>query len=277
MKRWLVALAGLLALAAHAETWRFTVIGDTPYSDFERREFPRMLERMSDEHPELIVHVGDFKASNARCSDELFLDRRALFDASRAPFIYLPGDNEWTDCKRLAAGHFDENERLSRLREIFFATPVSLGQKPLPLERQSSAAPEHLRWRLGPVLFITLNIPGPNNNYGMGQEASAEFLARNPLALDWIKAGFAHAGYRELLERVRRETLAFDGQVLFVHGDTHWQRIDQPLRHPGNGQRIANFTRVETFGYPFMGWTRIIIDDESPELFRFETQAWPPR
>lgn len=299
-----VALCSLPAGHANAETWRFTLIGDTPYSNYERRQFPAMLEAITDESPEFIVHVGDFKASNARCTDELFADRHALFDASPLPFVYLPGDNEWTDCKRLAAGHYDENERLTALRRLFFAEPRSLGQKKIAFERQSADYPEHLRWRLGPVLLITLNVPGPNNNFGMKQTPSAEFLARNPQVIAWLRAGFAnaraenrkgivifmqgnpglkhfaaglpHAGYRELLETLREETLNFPGQVLLAHGDTHWQRTDQPLRTT-EGQRVVRFTRTESFGYPFMGWTRIVIDDQNPALFRFEAHTWPPQ
>jgi hypothetical protein len=33
---------------------------------------------------------------------------------------------------------------------------------------------------------------------------------------------------------------------------------------------LANFTRAETFGYPIMGWVKVIIDDRDPQLFRFE-------
>ena len=298
------AFCSLPATPVHAETWRFTLIGDTPYSNFERREFPAMLDALAAESPELVVHVGDFKASNARCTDELFAERHALFDASPVPFVYLPGDNEWMDCKRLVAGHYDENERLAALRRLFFATPLSLGQKKLELERQSAEIPEHLRWRLGPVLMLTLNVPGPNNNYGMTQTPSAEFTARNPHVITWLRSGFAqaraegrsgivifmqanpglkhfaaglaHAGYRELLETLREETLHFPGQVLLAHGDTHWQRTDQPLR-TSDGRHITNFTRTESFGYPFMGWTRILIDDQDPALFRFESRTWPPR
>ncbi len=297
-----VALCSLPAGRADAETWRFTLIGDTPYSRYEQREFPAMLEALADESPEFVVHVGDFKASNARCTDELFAERHALFDASRVPFVYLPGDNEWTDCKRLAAGHYDENERLAVLRRLFFATPISLGQRKIELERQSADYPEHLRWRLGPVLLLTLNVPGPNNNFGMTQSPSAEFLARNPHVISWLRDGFAqaraenrtgivvfmqgnpglkhfaaglpHAGYRELLETLRNETLNFPGQVLLAHGDTHWQRTDQPLR-TADGRRVGHFTRTESFGYPFMGWTRIVIDDQNPALFHLETRTWP--
>ncbi len=292
-------LAGvLLACSVQAETWRFAVIGDTPYSDYERSELPRMLEDIADEHPSFIVHAGDFKDSRAICSDELFLDRRALFDASRVPLLYVVGDNEWTDCRQLPAGHFDPLERLQKLRELFFAEPRSLGRKTLPVERQAGAYPEHLLWRLGPLVLVSLNVPGPDNNFGVGPAPGKEYLARNPRLIDWLRQGFAtarreqaaamvivmqanpgfkhhaagltHAGHRELLETLTSETLAFPGQVLLIHGDTHWQRIDQPLRDPGTHLPLANFTRLETFGYPVLGWVKVIVDSELPQLFRFE-------
>jgi len=295
----------LLAGSAQAESWRFAVIGDTPYSDHERSELPRMLEDIADEHPSFIVHAGDFKDSRMICSDEVFLDRRALFDASRVPLLYVVGDNEWTDCRQLAAGHFEPLERLQKLRELFFAEPRSLGRKTLPVERQAGVYSEHLRWRLGPVVFVSLNVPGPNNNFGIGATPGKEYLARNPLLIDWLRQGFAvarreqasgmvivmqanpgfqhhaagltHAGYRDLLEALTSETLAFPGQVLLIHGDTHWQRIDQPLRDPGTHLPLANFTRLETFGYPVLGWVKVIVDSEHPRLFRFEVLPYRRR
>jgi hypothetical protein len=305
VSRLLAALCLLVAVAAQAESWRFAVIGDTPYSDRERRELPALLEELAEEHPEFIVHVGDFKKSSARCSDEIFADRHALLNASHVPLIYVPGDNEWTDCKHLVAGHYDERERLAKLRQIFFAEARSLGQTTIALERQSDWWPEHLRWRLGSVLFVTLNVPGPNNNFGMGQRASEEFRLRNPAVIDWLKqgfaaarreqsaaivvamqgnpgfkhfaAGFGHSGYRQLLETLRDETQRFPGQVLLIHGDTHWQRIDHPLRDPASGKPLANFTRLESFGYPFMGWVKVIADTQTPGLWRFEVRPYPAR
>jgi hypothetical protein len=299
----LLVPALLLACTVQAETWRFAVIGDTPYSDHERHELPRMLEDIAAEHPSFIVHAGDFKDSRMVCSDAVFLDRRRLFDNSAVPLLYVPGDNEWTDCRQLAAGHFDPLERLQTLREMFFATPSSLGRERLPVEQQRGGYPEHLLWRLGPVLLVSLNVPGPNNNFGMGATPSDEFLTRNPAVIDWLLKGFAaarregsagivivmqanpgfkhhasgltHAGYRDLLETLRSETLAFPGQVLLIHGDTHWQRIDQPLHHPTTHLPIANFTRLETFGYPVMGWVKVIVDSEYPRLFRFEVHPYP--
>ena len=104
------------AIAAEAETWRFALIGDTPYSDYERNELPRMLAAIADENVDFIIHAGDIKHSQDACSDALFEDRREIFEASALPLIYVPGDNEWTDCSRVSAGHYDPLERLARIR-----------------------------------------------------------------------------------------------------------------------------------------------------------------
>ncbi len=304
MKRLAALLLAVVAATAEAETWRFALIGDTPYSDYERRELPRMIDAIAAEHVDFIVHAGDFKHGGETCSDALFADRKTLFAASPAPFVLVPGDNEWSDCDRVSAGSHRPQERLAKLRTLFFADAHSLGRRRIALDRQPGEFREHQRWRLGPVLFVTLNVPGGNNNYRLTGEASNEAAARMPQVLAWLREGFAlarrealagivvvmqanpdfrhfaaglaHGGYRELLGALRDETRAFPGQVVLVHGDTHWQRIDRPLRDPADGRRLDNFTRVETFGYPYMGWIKGFIDPAAPGLFRFEAHPWPP-
>jgi hypothetical protein len=263
-----------------------------------------MLTAIADSQVDFIAHVGDFKNGQDRCDDSLFVDRHRLFESSRVPFVLVPGDNEWTDCERQSNGAYEPLERLGKLRSIFWRDNLSLGQKKMPIERQPGSYPEHSRFKLGPVLFVTLNLPGDTNNYGKAEEARPEFQARNPIVLAWLaesfalarreklrgivllfqadpsfkhfSQGLAHRGYREFLENLKTETLNFSGQVVVVHGDSHISRIDHPLRD-AQGGRIANFTRVETFGYPLMGWTRGSIDTNAPELFHFETHAWPSK
>jgi len=301
VKTWLGVLLLAASMAAQAEIYRFGLIGDVPYSDYERHELPKMLDAIADSHVDFVAHIGDIKHGKERCDDSLFEDRYKLFNAVRVPFVFVPGDNEWSDCNRSSNGAYDPLERLGKLRSLFWKGDHSLGQKKLRLEKQSGSYPEHARFRLGPVLFVTLNIPGGNNNFGLGKQASAEFQARNPVVLKWLQdsfalarrdklagivllfqadpawknfaQGLAHEGYREFLTILRAESIAFRGQVVAVHGDTHMSHIDQPLRD-GDGKTLANFTRVETFGYPVMGWTRGIIDTDSPTLFRFEAQPW---
>lgn len=304
MKHWLVVLLIGWASLAGAETWRFALIGDVPYSDLERAELPVMLEAIADDGVDFVAHVGDFKHGKDRCDDSVFADRYQLFNHSRVPFVFIPGDNEWTDCERLSNGAYDPLERLNKLRSLFWKDDFSLGQKKLRLERQPGAYPEHARFRLGPVLFVTFNLPGGNNNFGMTETPQAEYSARNPVVLGWLKENFAlaqreklagivlllqanpgfkhfaqglpHRGYRDFLEMLHSETLNFPGQVVVVHGDSHTSRVDHPLRD-AKGKKLARFTRVETFGYPMMGWTRGVIDTDSAELFRFETHSWPAK
>jgi hypothetical protein len=300
VKAWLAALLLAVTGLAQADIYRFALIGDVPYSARERRELPRMLEAIANSQVDLIAHIGDIKSGGDRCDDGVFEDRYRLFNAARVPFVFVPGDNEWTDCERQSNGAYDPLERLGKLRSLFWPDAYSLGQRKIRLEQQPGSYPEHARFRLGPVLFVTLNIPG-GNNYGLAGEPSAEFLARNPVVLNWLKDsfalarqeklagivllfqadpsfkhftnGFTHRAFRDFLAALRQETINFPGQVVAVHGDSHISRIDQPLRN-GQGKILANFTRVETFGYPIMGWTRGIIDTDAPGLFRFESHAW---
>lgn len=300
-------LALLLAATppAQAETFTFALTGDTPYSDYERRELPKMLAAIGEEKPAFVVHDGDIKSGSSLCSDELFADRLQVFEASPVPFIFVLGDNEWTDCHRANNGHYEPLERLAKLRSLFHADGQSLGARKIALERQGPPHQEYrenTRWRLGPVLFVGLNLPGYDNNYGLQKEPSAEFVKRGKANQAWLadafslarkekhkgivlviqanpdfqhfEAGVANRGYKDFLDQLRQETIDFPGQVVLVHGDTHSFQINQPLRHPVSRKVLTNFTRVETFGYPFMGWVKGVIDSDSPSLFRFEARPW---
>ena len=303
MKKLLSALLFAWCGLVVAEPWSFALIGDTPYSDHEREQLPRILESIADAGVALTIHVGDFKHGQGRCDDAVFDDRKQLFDSSRMPFIYVPGDNDWMDCSRVSNGSYDPMERLSRLRKLFFADKHSLGQRRIKVQQQSAAYPEHLRFRQGPVLFVTLNVPGDDNDYGRGNKPTAEFEARTPVVQAWLKEGFAlarkeklrgivialqanpgfkqfnqgmpHPGFKLLLDALHAESQSFDGQVLFLHGDTHSHQINQPFI-AANGEPLRNFTRVESYGFPFLGWVKITVDVDSRELFRFESFPWQP-
>ena len=44
---------------------------------------------------------------SSRCDDATFEDRLRRFQASAHPFVFIPGDNEWTDCHRENNGAYD--------------------------------------------------------------------------------------------------------------------------------------------------------------------------
>jgi hypothetical protein len=282
------ALWAALSGGIGAADFTFGALGDTPYTWFEEAHFPGLLAGMSDEDLAFVVHVGDFKAAWAPCSDELFRQRKEWFDLVRHPFVFVPGDNEWTDCHGFRAGGYDPLERLAKLRELFSEGEESLGRRRIRLARQSPDYPEHARWRHEDVLFLTLNVPGNSNN---ARHMPEEFRSRSAAVARWLEQSFNFArgerlravvifmqanpwasptnryfGYRELLATMAKETLGFDGEVLLVHGDTHRFRVDSPLRDPATGAAIANFTRLEVFGSPGMNWVRIRVVEDAKRV-----------
>lgn len=295
-----------------AESFSFAVMGDTPYSPLERRLLPPLLDYIAMWQAQFIVHVGDIKNGASFCNDGTYQDILKVFQASKVPLVYLPGDNEWTDCHRLLDGAYDPIERLGYLRKVFFTDSQTLGQKRFTLERQSAGDArfaeyvENVRWSRGRVLFVGLNLPGSQNNYGPGPQPSAEFVARSKANSAWLSSSFALAverrfpvifvmmqadpefdvynanrrapGYFDFLRQLSELTLTFPGQVVLVHGDSHVSRIDKPLRHPMSGKRLGNFTRVEVHGSPVVGWTRVNVMDFGPvPMLDFEPRVFPAK
>lgn len=288
-----------------ARRFQIGLIGDQQYNALQERKFPRVIDAMNREKLRFVIHDGDIKSGASRCDDATFQNRLDGFNRSVHPFILTPGDNDWTDCGRPAAGGYEANERLSRLRSMFYPQPTqSLGQKKLALLPQSSVPGfepfvENAMWSEGDVLFATLHIVGTHNNVAK----PAEFRPRNAANLFWLKAAFAIAkqrrfrglmlimqanpafetrrrpavdGFGDMLAVLEKETLAFSGQVVFVHGDSHYFRIDKPLVPAGrDGARLENFTRVETFGPPDVHWVRATIDPANPLVFLFEQRMVP--
>jgi len=304
----LAALAGTLA----AQPVSFGLFGDMPYSRWEREQLPALLNEINREPLAFVVHDGDFKSGGSVCSDEVFLDMLGVFQSSLHPLVFVPGDNEWTDCHRKNNGGYDPLERLAKLRELFFAGDTALGQRPLKLERQSSdpafaAYRENVRWEAGSALFVGLNVTGSDNNYhGLLRSGGPvpEFIERSAANRAWLAQAFELArkrklagmmviiqanpefeaasagnfkpGYRDFLIQLREETQAFAGQVVLVHGDSHHQQINQPLLDAAAREVVKNFTRVETYGSPFLGWVKGTVDVADPKVFRFEPRRWNP-
>ncbi|MDY0012293.1 MAG: hypothetical protein RBS40_05300 [Rhodocyclaceae bacterium] len=305
----LAALLTIPALAQETEPYRFALMGDTPYTRFERTHLPAMLAEMEAAGAAFILHVGDIKASSERCDDQVLEDRRQLFDGQPLPFVLTPGDNEWVDCSRPAAGRFDPEERLAWLRRHFYPAGHSLGRQTMTVESQGDTAQfpefrENLRWRRGPLLFATLHITGSGNNRGREATPTPEFLRREAANRAWLAEAFRQArddalpalvlalqanpgledlaegrpsaGYASFLRQLQDELARYPGEVVLVHGDTHAHRIDHPLRDPASGEPLARFTRIETHGSPFMGWVLVKVQPGSPRLLRFESRTYAP-
>jgi hypothetical protein len=289
-------LAGCATRPPGPDTFAFGVVGDTPYTEGEEREWITLIERVNEASVAFTIHVGDFKGGGA-CSDELFALRKAQFDSFAQPLVYTPGDNEWTDCRRPYMGSMDPLERLARLRQVFFTDRYSLGATRIATDAQDqclappvagcgcAAYPENRSWEHAGVRFVTLNAPGSDNNVGFDMASDAEALCRNAANARWLdRAAEAATGARALVIAIQADPWlpkrpVFAGllaqvesvarklrkPMLFIHGDTHTYRVDFPFN--------ASVTRLETFGSPIVGWVKVIVDPTDPQPFRFEPHA----
>jgi hypothetical protein len=309
------------------------LFGDQPYGAMGKAEYPNVLADLNAHQLAFSVFDGDLKAGgDGACTNDLYTTSLAFFNSLRAPLIFTPGDNDWTDCWGRygpGTGGFDPEERLAYERQLFFSTHRSLGQQTIPLQRQSdepgpyAAYSENARWRKGPVVYLTLNVQGSNDNDAhldvpedVGQDPytrspaeiarqDAEHLARLAANKAWLDESFAYAksvgargvmviwqadpnfnneqhlaradeydGFPEILEALRQATMAFSGQVVLVHGDSHYFKVDQPLTSD-KGTVLANFTRVETWGAANLHWVSAEIDVNAPTLFTFRSMIVP--
>jgi len=314
--------------------------GDLPYSDLQALTgVPNLIADMNNADLRFTVHDGDLKAGNGTpgsvtpttCSDALYDQALGYFNSLKAPAMFTPGDNDWTDCDRPSNGGFSSVERLDHEREVFFSTPFSLGQHRMRQKVQiallclgvSGPVPcvENRRWTVGGVTYVTLNIQGSCNNLCDSAPDPAEWSARNEANVAWMQETFDEAtvrgsaaimlisqanpgwdlsdptraplrdprtlaetsapdGFQEFLSALRDEVIAFRKPVAYVHGDSHYFRVDKPLRD-AQGRRLENFTRVETFannpanGNNDVHWVKVLVDARSREVFAYQPQIVP--
>jgi hypothetical protein len=82
-------------------------------------------------------------------------------------------------------------------------------------------------------------------------------------------------GYIGFLNALRDAAIAFRKPVAYVHGDSHYFRVDKPLLN-SLGRRLENFTRVETFGDNATNgnndvhWVKVLVDPRSREVFTYQ-------
>jgi hypothetical protein len=263
--------------------------GDMPYNaDQQSTGVPNLIVDMNRRHLAFIAHDGDIKSGSEQCTDDVYTRALGYFNSSRAPAIYTPGDNEWTDCDRANNGAYNSLERLAHLRATMFATAYSFGQHRIRLQVQQAPYVENRRWEVGGVTYATLHVVGSDNDCegDTTQPHPDECRAREAATIEWLRDTFAQA---------RRDRSA---AVMFVmQANPGWDADDPnraPVRDPktlapltdgfaktlqalreetiafrrpvamvhgdshypridkpfldSQGRRLENFTRVETFG-----------------------------
>jgi hypothetical protein len=300
--------------------YSFGVWGDMPYKKAgDDPKLPAVLQSINQSDIAFSIYDGDIKDGSSQCTNEIYTDALTMFGTMIKPVVYVPGDNEWTDCHRLNNGGMDSLERLSHLRKVMYPTLNSLGQSQLPLEHQGKLGEkfvENTRFNRGGVVFVGINMPGSNNNLVLNAKecsnksarkaaqcdaGNAEYLERDAVNIAWLADSFAQAkaqnaaglvlvvqadpgfdlpetedidesrapgfsGYRFFMENLVKQTESFKGQVLFVHGDTHFFKVDKPLYSPT--KVLPNLTRLQTFGSPSLHWVKVTVDVNTANVFQ---------
>jgi len=235
-------LAGCAQLPTSSEP-AFGVLGDAPYTEAEVERLDAVIDEINAHPLAFVVHVGDIGSSALACTDAWLLQRKAQFARIRHPFILIPGDNEWSDCR-------DPLRRLQRWREIFCEEPREFC--------------EHRRWETEGWVFVALNVPGHNNNvrhveHGPRMEVVLSFLdeaaklaegKQGLVVLMQANPFFTvpRDGFASLRGRLEELGRRMPGRILVIHGDTHLYRDDEPL--PG-------LRRIEVWGSPIVTWLRL--------------------
>jgi hypothetical protein len=309
--------------ATNPAGYSFGLWGDMPYKKAgDDPKLPAVLASINRSDIAFSIYDGDIKDGSSKCTDDVYSDALKMFGSLVKPVVYIPGDNEWTDCHRSNNGGYDALERLAHIRKVMYPSLDSLGQSTLALEHQGKAAGdkyiENVRFSRGPVVFVGLNVPGSNNNVILSAKdcshksarkqeqcdaSNAEYLERDAANIAWLTQSFQKArdtqargvvvviqadpgfdlpetedtdesklpefsGYRNFMGQVEQLTAAFKGEVLFVHGDTHFFKIDKPLHSPT--RLLPNFTRLQTFGSPSLHWVKVTVNPGADQLFQIE-------
>jgi len=286
---WWLIPNGLAAPANSVTPARFVfaVSGDVPGQVAEPGILEKIFQSIELSDSSFGLFVGTVRGTREPCSDELFDARRFLFENSRKAIMLAPPGDLWIGCQTRSAGGFDADERMARVREVFYGDPYALGQNLLEVYRQSEMArfrsyPENRRWQWGGILFVTLNLPIGNNNFQLGAGGNGEFEDRVIGNRVWLERAFQLAqrqklrgvviavqadphfelplrapdptsrvrdGYYEFKLQLRQLAARYAGSVLLVHGGTLGFRVDRPLLD-ARGRVVQNVVRVTGAGYP---------------------------
>ncbi|WP_045821241.1 hypothetical protein [Williamsia herbipolensis] len=289
---------GSSGLGGDPGTYTYAVIGDVPYGQPQIDVFPTWIAQINaDRAVDMTFHVGDIKNGSTKCTDDYFALIRKDFDTFRRPFLYTPGDNEWTDCHRANNGAYNPLERLAAVRKTFFSRPGrTLGQQARPVASQNAIGfPENVSLTQRGVAMATLHVVGSNDDLqpwtGIGQTAAtpaqiAEETARINAAITQVRTTFAQAKARNdravsfytqadmfdptyavtqnddsaftpLVRALVEESRSFGKPVYLFNGDSHIYNSDTPL---ATGSKWLSFYGIKDAADNL---TRVTVDGSS--------------
>src|SRR5262245_754257 len=254
-RAWAVSVTAVALLTAGVSTparaqsqpFTFALWGDMPYAKAnDGPKIPALIADMNASDIAFSLYDGDIKDGSSKCTDDVYTAAIEMFDRFQKPVVYIPGDNEWTDCHRLNNGGYDNLERLAHLREVMF-TKNTFGAGTLAVERQGPPGAkyvEHVRFLHQGTMFVGLNVPGSNNNRVLNDKDctsksarttaqceadNREYAERDAANIAWMHEAFAKA----TAERAAGVMIVFQGDPGFDLPETEDQDESRAPDHSG--------------------------------------------
>jgi len=282
------------------------VFGDWPYNQNLLDNAPLLIDSVNaDPKVSMVIHVGDIHSGSMACTSAGILPPLASsnpgwnqgiyyqFQQFKDPLVYTPGDNEWTDChksKEKSSG--DPLKELASIRSLFFAKPGhTLGVKEGIVHTQAKEFDpdypadaqfvENVMWEDSGVEFVTLNMPGSNNDtlpwsgaFANPTAQAQEIAERNAADIRWLQAAFDEAKedhakavvvalqadmwdltalppdgdgldqYTPFVQKLADFSVAFGRPVLLLNGDSHVYGADHPLADPSSATGVIHGTQA---------------------------------
>ena len=289
-----------------SDQFTLAVFGDWPYNHLLLDSARLLIDSVNaDPEVKLVLHVGDIHSGSMPCTGAGLSPPPAgsvpfwnegiyyLFEQFNDPLVYTPGDNEWADChkkKELSSGA-PLNE-LAAVRKLFFPNPgYTLGGHKKKISTQAedfdrkhpgdAQFVENVMWEHERVVFITLNLPGSNNDglpwtapFANEPARAAEAAQRTLADIRWLGAAFDRAeeegakavligiqanmwdpeallpggdglsNYTIFVHELAQRSLHFGRPVLLINGDSHVFGVDQPLANPTSAAGVIHNTPV---------------------------------
>jgi len=280
------------------------VFGDWPYDQLLLDNASLLINSVNkDPDVSMVIHVGDIHGGSSPCTSAGILPPIATsnpgwnqgiyhqFQQFKDALVYTPGDNEWTDChksKEKSSG--DPLKELASIRSLFFAKPGhTLGLNERIVHTQAKefdpAYPadaqfvENVMWNMGRVVFVTVNVPGSNNDTGPWSGTFAnpaaqdqEVAERTAADIRWLQAAFKKAkdehakgvviaqqadmwdpeavasnelyNYTPYVKQLANMIVDFGRPVLLLNGDSHVYGADHPLADPTSATGVIHGTQA---------------------------------
>ena len=255
----------------------FALIGDGPYGEDQEPKYDNLIGDINDDRSvRFVIHAGDTKGGGEMCTDELITRRFEQLQKINRPFVYTPGDNEWTDCHRTSNGSYLPTERLAFVRELFFPKPRrTTGGRTMRVMTQADTEGyetfvENTLFARRGVIFSQIHVVGSNNNLrpwdqlpegDRPEERLAEFEARNEASLAWLERTF------EIAKRRRSP-----GIFITIHANLNFDidRNDEGSRAGFNDFIDALSEKTLAYGKP------VIIAHGDSHIFRVDMPRLVP-